>query len=244
MLDSTDATGALASVKEIEETQAGRAYRIIEQMIVSMELPPGCRITENVLSQSIGIGRTPVREALQRLALERSVTIHPRSGAVVSDIDLTEQFKLIEVRREVERILVGRSARLAHPGIRKAFAEIRNHFRQIAETNDEMQFLTTGRQFNTLIVRSAENEYAASALAPLRAQTRRLWFLYFQQFGKLAKESYLHADIADEIALNNEATAREYSGRLIDYVEEYTYQTISALTPVDVNHRGPSGRFV
>lgn len=211
------------------ESQAQRAYRIIEQMIVSLELPPGSRISEHSLSQSLGIGRTPVREALQRLAYERSVAILPRSGAVVSSIDVEDHFKLIEVRREVERLLIGRAARLADAGVRKAFAELRDRFEKAAAGNDEMIFMSADREFNTLVASSADNVYAANAMGPMQAQTRRFWFLNFREFGDLVRVSHLHAEIAEAIASNDEPGARTASDRLIDYVEEYTYQTMRAL---------------
>ena len=70
------------------ESEAHRAYRLIEQLIVSLELPPGSRVSAQSLSSSLEIGRTPVREALQRLALEGTIRVLPRSGAVVLSIDV------------------------------------------------------------------------------------------------------------------------------------------------------------
>jgi DNA-binding GntR family transcriptional regulator len=211
------------------ESEAQRAYRVIEQMIVSLEIPPGSRISEQSLSRRLGIGRTPVREALQHLAREHTVQILPRSGAVVSSIDVEDHFKLIEVRREVERLLIGRSARLADVGARKTFAALSDRFRQAAERNDESIFIPADAEFNALVARTADNAYAAHAMGPLQAQTRRFWFLNFKEFGNLAKVSNLHADIAEAIAANDETEARKASDRLIDYVEEYTYQTMRAL---------------
>ena len=211
------------------ESQAQRAYRVIEQMIVSLEIAPGARISELTLSTSLGIGRTPVREALQRLAREGTVQILPRSGAVVLDIDVDDHFKLIEVRREVERILIGRSARLADTGVRMLFCDLRDRFDQAAAAEDESLFIAADREFNALVAASADNRYAATALGPLQAQTRRFWFLYFQQFGDLATVCRLHAGICEAIAANDEAAARAASDLLIDYVEEYTYATMRAL---------------
>lgn len=115
------------------ETQAQHAYRQIEEMIVTLTMPPGSRISEKSVSAQLGIGRTPVREALQRLAYERTIKVLPRSGAMVSEIDVAEHFKLIEVRRELERILVGRAARLAEPAACKRFGELAERFMEAAE---------------------------------------------------------------------------------------------------------------
>lgn len=93
------------NVQTPDETQASQAYRLLEEMIVTLELAPGSRISENSMSRRLGLGRTPVREAMQRLAREGTLRILPRAGAIISDIDVTDQFKLIEVRRELERVI-------------------------------------------------------------------------------------------------------------------------------------------
>ena len=198
-------------------------------MIVTLEVPPGSRISEKTLSAQLGIGRTPVREALQRLAYERTIRVLPRSGVVVSEIDIAEHFKLIEVRRELERILVMRSARLAEPDVCKRFAELAERFTQAAEQDDEAIFLPADAEFNALVAVTARNDYAAAAMRPLQAQTRRFWFLYFRQVGDLAHVSRLHADIAEAISHKDERGARDASDRLLDYVEHYTYLTMRAL---------------
>lgn len=211
------------------ESEAHRAYRLIEQLIVSLELPPGSRVSEQSLSTSLDIGRTPVREALQRLALEGTIRVLPRSGAVVLSIDVEDHFKLIEVRREVERILIGRSARLADAGVRRRFSELGERFEEAAAAHDESVFMAADQEFNSLVASSADNQYAAKAMGPLQAQTRRFWFLNFKEFGDLATVCRLHAAISTAIAANDEPAARAASDKLIDYVEEYTYSTMRAL---------------
>lgn len=211
------------------ETQAQYAHRAIEEMIVTLALPPGSRISEQSLSAQLGIGRTPVREALQRLSYERTIRIFPRSGAVVSEIDIAEHFKLIEVRRELERILVSRSARLMDPIARRQFLDLQSRFDTAERTGDANVFIAADREFNLLLAKTADNSYASAAMAPLQAQTRRLWYLYFKEFGDVAKVARLHANIARAVADTDEAKARAASDALIDYVEDYTYRTIEAL---------------
>lgn len=215
------------------ETQAQTAHRIIEEMIVTLELPPGSRISEQQLACQLGIGRTPVREALQRLAYERTIRILPRSGIVVADIDINAQFKLIEVRREIERILAGRAARLASSPVRRKFAELGEEFHNAAAENNVDLFIATDRRFNQLLAETADNEYASAAMAPLQAETRRLWYLYYRNYGDVCTVARLHADIADSIAAGDTDAARSASDKLVDYVEEYTYKTVESLRAQD-----------
>ena len=95
-----------ASVKaEARLSLTEQAYRQIEERIVTLRLEPGEVLSEASLSLELGIGRTPIREALQRLAREGLVNILPRRGILVSDINVRNQLELLAVRREVERLM-------------------------------------------------------------------------------------------------------------------------------------------
>lgn len=209
-----------------DETQAQQAYRTLEGMIVTLELGPGTRISEKSISRRLGIGRTPVREAMQRLSREGTLRILPRAGAIVSEIEISDQFRLIEVRRELERIIAGRAARLADESARDAFRRLAADFERAAAENDELVFISSDREFNQLLVATADNKYAAMAMAPIQAQTRRFWFLHFKSFGDLQRVSPLHARIAEAVARNDIAAAQAGTDDLLDYVEEYTRKTM------------------
>ena len=243
---SSPSSGEHAGKSVDGETQAQYAHRAIEEMIVTLALPPGSRISEQSLSTQLGIGRTPVREALQRLAYERTIRILPRSGAVVSEIDIAEHFKLIEVRRELERIMAARAARLVDPISRRMFLDLQTRFELAERTGDAAVFIAADREYNLLLAKTADNDYAAAAMAPLQAQTRRLWYLYFTAFGDVANVARLHANIARAVADKDEKKACEASDALIDYVEDYTYRTLEAVQKKEVRPkagRGAAGRL-
>jgi DNA-binding GntR family transcriptional regulator len=209
-----------------DELQSRTAYRLIEEMIVTHELPPGSRISEVSLSSKLGIGRTPIREALQRLSFEGTVRIVPRSGAFVSEIDLVDQLAMIEVRKGIERVLAGRAARFASDKERARFRQLALMFEKAAATHSGLAFVEADREFNSLIIATARNKYAAQAISPIEVQTRRFWYLHFQQFGDLQRVCTLHAHVARRIAENDEAGARDGSDQIVDYAEEYTRKTL------------------
>lgn len=228
-----DAEEEVIQVVGIEKATADgslseRAYRALEELVVTLQLPPGSRVSEKTLSVRLGIGRTPIREALQKLAAEGTVIILPRAGVLISEVDILDQFKLIEVRRELEKIIAGRAARLATVDERTQFQALAATFHQAAQRNDERIFLPADREFNRLIALTARNQYALAAMAPLQAQTRRFWYLYFRQFGDLPLICHLHADVALAIGRGAEQDARSASDKLIDYVVKYTQQTLLA----------------
>ena len=98
-------SGVRAARREVTspETLTEQAYRLIEEQVVTLRLKPGDVLSEQMLSATFKIGRTPIREALQRLAREGLVTILPRKGILVSDINPRTQLLVLEVRRELER---------------------------------------------------------------------------------------------------------------------------------------------
>ncbi|HIB21720.1 MAG TPA: GntR family transcriptional regulator, partial [Rhodospirillales bacterium] len=106
------------------ESLTDRAYRELEEMIVTLQLEPNAVLSETALSQDLGIGRTPIREALQRLAREGLVMILPRKGILVSEINPRKQLLLLAVRREIERLLARASATRLTEKERQQFIEI------------------------------------------------------------------------------------------------------------------------
>ena len=89
-------------------------------MIVTLRIAPGAAVSEQELAGNLGIGRTPIREALQRLAREGLVAILPRRGILVSGIDVKRQLRLLEVRRELERLIARSAARGSHGALHHA----------------------------------------------------------------------------------------------------------------------------
>jgi DNA-binding GntR family transcriptional regulator len=196
-------------------------------MIVRLELPPGDAVSEAMLSERLGIGRTPIREALQRLARERLVQILPRRGVIVSDINVKAQLRLLEVRREVERLVARSAARRASPEERARFAELAKAFERAARTNDDVTFLRIDREFNELCLVAARNEFATTAMQLMASLSRRFWYLHYKQAADMPETAKLHADIAREIAAGDADAAGKAADALLDNIEAFTRNTVS-----------------
>lgn len=225
------ASGADAALLcDNEPSLTDRAYSILEEMIVTLKLRPGAAVSEARLSQTLGIGRTPIREALQRLARERLVTILPRRGIIVSEINVKSQLRLLEVRREVERLIARSAARRALPAERARFAEIARIFEQSAKSDDETTFIRVDREFNELCSRSARNEFGAGAMTLMHSLSRRFWFIHYQEAADMPATAKLHANIARAIARGDEDAAARALDRLIDEIDKFTRATVGADT--------------
>src|SRR5215218_3370906 len=81
---------------------ADRAYAALRDRIVSLRIAPGAPINEDALGRELDMGRTPVREAIKRLALENLVTVFPRRGTFASEINITDLAHISDVRQQLE----------------------------------------------------------------------------------------------------------------------------------------------
>ena len=218
-----------AAEEEIAPAQSltDRAYADIEEMIVFLKLAPGSAISEAELSAHLGIGRTPIREALQRLARERLVQILPRRGIIVSGIDVSGQLRLLEVRRELERRIATSAARRATDDERTRLRELAAGFERAARVNDDVAFMRVDRDFNVLCSAASHNEFAANAMSLMHSLSRRFWYVYYKQAANMPLTAKLHADIARAIAAGDEARASRASDKLHDAIEKFTRATVS-----------------
>jgi DNA-binding GntR family transcriptional regulator len=209
------------------ETLTEQAYRLIEEQIVTLRLKPGDVLSEQMLSAVFKIGRTPIREALQRLAREGLITILPRKGVLVSDINPRNQLLVLEVRREIERLLSRAGAERANKDQREQLLEIAQGMDHAAKTNDDISFMRLDRELNRLLIEAAHNDYAARSMKLLQGLSRRFWYMHYREAADLPLCARLHANQARAIAQGNGEAAARASDKLMDYVENFTRGTVS-----------------
>jgi DNA-binding GntR family transcriptional regulator len=209
------------------ETLTEQAYRALEEQIVTLRLKPGDILSEQLLSATFRIGRTPIREALQRLAREGLVTILPRKGILVSDLNPRTQLLVLEVRRELERLLSRAGAERATAEQRAELIRIADGMDRAARTNDDMAFMRLDGEMNGLVIEAAHNDYAARSMKLLQGLSRRFWYMHYREAADLPLCARLHANQARAIAKGNGDQASRASDKLMDYVETFTRATVS-----------------
>ncbi|WP_425403716.1 GntR family transcriptional regulator [Hwanghaeella sp.] len=230
MNDSADALlMALEVEADSDSSLTQRAYRRLEEMIVTLELQPGEVLSESALADRLEIGRTPVREALQRLAREGLVSILSRRGVLVSELDVRRQMRLLEVRRELERLMARLAARRASDAERQAFGIIEKGMQKAASDEDEIEFMRLDRQLNLLLCRASRNDFISNAMGLTHGQSRRFWFQHHREVGDLALCARLHANLAAAVKAGSEEKAAAASDALLDYVEAFTRKTLDSI---------------
>lgn len=205
-----------------------QAYQTLEEQIVTLKLAPGQVLSENALALALGIGRTPVREALQRLALEGLITVLPRRGVVVSEIDVRRQLELLRLRREVERLMAKLSAKRATAGERRQALAVAAAMTQAGADEDDIQFMRLDRELNLLVSNACRNEFAQRAMGLMHGLSRRFWYVHYKEVLDLPLCARLHAELAEAIGHADPAAAALACDRLIDYIESFTRAALDA----------------
>jgi len=209
------------------ETLTERAYRALEEEIVTLRLKPSQVLSEQILSATFKIGRTPIREALQRLAREGLVAILPRKGILVSDINPRNQLLVLEVRRELERLLSRAGAERATNEQREQLQDIARGMDRASKANDDIAFMRLDRELNRLMIEAAHNDYAARSMKLLQGLSRRFWYMHYREAADLPLCARLHANQARAIAQGDGDAAACASDKLMNYVENFTRLTVS-----------------
>lgn len=208
------------------QTLTEEAYAQIEERIVTLRLKPGEVLSEQALSASLKIGRTPIREALQRLAREGLIIVLPRKGILVSDINPRNQLLVLEVRRELERLLSRSGAERATKEEKDQLTETARAMDAAGKSSDDIAFMRLDRDLNRLVLEAAHNEYAARAMKLMQGLSRRFWYMHYREAADLPLCARLHAEQARAIAKGDPAKAAKASDNLMDYVESFTRTTV------------------
>jgi DNA-binding GntR family transcriptional regulator len=204
------------------------AYQIVEELIVTLKLPPRTIFSETDLAEQIGIGRTPLREALKQMQTERLVVSIPRRGIMVTEINITDQLLLLETRRCLDRILVARAAQRVTDEQRALFQTYAQQIYQAAFDENLADYMRVDYEFDELVTIAARNPFAAEAAHPLHAHSRRFWYAY-RQHADWLRIAELHGVVMNRIVERDQAQAAAASDQLIDYLEEFARAVIEAI---------------
>ena len=219
---------AIASARERshEESLAGRAYQAIEEMIVTLRLAPGASVTEPELVALLGLGRTPVREAIQRLAGEGLLMIKPRKGIFVAAVDPYEHLAALETRRVLERIIAPAAARFANAREREDLARCARDMSAAADARDVEAFMREDKTFDLIVGEASRNPFAVRAVRPLQIMSRRFWYAY-HGLSDLRVAADLHLAIMKDVEGGHDTEAAARCDALMDHLIETARQIVS-----------------
>lgn len=195
---------------------AEQAYRLLEEQLVTLQLVPGELISEKDLMDKAGIGRTPVREAIQRLSVEGLLEVIPRKGLMITPLRRSDLSQIIEARRVLERLLVVKAAERASPDQRHALNVLSKQI--TASTNDLESFFRLDQELNELLEAACNNRFLVRALTAMHSQCRRLWYLHRKRLD-LPRSAQLHSGLARAVAGQDGAGAIRAFDEIIAILE-------------------------
>ena len=208
--DVQDNSGALAD----------RAYRYIEEQIVTMNLRPGDTVPDKAIAETLGISRTPVREAILRLRNERLVESQARRGLFVQAIDLADYRDILETRRALDNLITRTACQRAEP---EHLADLRicaAEMRAAGASRDVEAFMRADRRFDQIVAEAARLVAATAAVMPLHSHCRRFWYAH-KRSGDLAASATYHIEIMEALALQDGDRAVAGNNTLIDYLVSF-----------------------
>jgi DNA-binding GntR family transcriptional regulator len=173
---------------------ADKAYHEIRALIVSLELAPGAVIDERELIERLGIGRTPVREALRRLAQERLVEVYPRRGMFVTGVDVRELARLSEVREVLEpeaaRLAAGRATDADRAELAALVEELDGGGSELMELDERI---------HRAVYRAAHNDLLEATLEQYYVLALRIWSIALDRAHELEEAVEAHRTLLEAI---------------------------------------------
>jgi len=191
------------------ELLADRAYVDLRDRIVTLRIPPGEPIDEDGLGQELAMGRTPVREAIKRLALENLVTVFPRRGTFASEINITDLAHVSDVRGQLEGHAAYRAAERITDAQRAELDELLGELRASRGSDDVERLMALDARVHRFIYRCTGNPYLEETLTRYFNLSLRIWHLVLDRLPHLFARVHEHTTLLRAIAAGEPERARD-----------------------------------
>jgi DNA-binding GntR family transcriptional regulator len=188
------ATGARSGAGEL---LADRAYVELRDQIVTLAIPPGAPINEEALGRELSLGRTPLREAIKRLALENLVAVYPRRGTFVTEINITDLAHISDVRGQLEAHAAYRAAQRLTPAQRDELGALMAEVG--SATGGAEVLMELDARVHRFIYRCAGNPYLRDTLERYLNLSLRIWYLVLGRLPHLFERVHEHQELLEAI---------------------------------------------
>jgi DNA-binding GntR family transcriptional regulator len=201
---------ALSVVESAESarSQSEAAYLRIRDRIVSLDMPPGSVVQEARLREELEIGRTPIREALQRLALENLVKSIPHRGTFVTDVNITDLARITEVRVVLEAHAAKLAAERLAASDRPAIQELLDVL-EAGGATDQRELMRLDQRIHRQIYRAARNSFLESTLERYLNLSLRLWYLVLDHEVRLREAVAEHVELLRAVLAGDGSRAED-----------------------------------
>jgi DNA-binding GntR family transcriptional regulator len=206
---------------------ADRAYAGLRDLIVTLRLPPGSALREDELMRDLGLGRTPLREAVKRLALEGLVEVRPRSGTYVTEIEAHDIVHIAEVRAELEAQAARLAAKRMDDDLRAAAGRLDAELVAIEGTTGIGAYMALDERVHRFVWEAASNPYLLDALERLWALSLRIWHLVLERVAALPAAVDEQRALLDALVAGD---ARRAGARMREHVQAFEAEILEAFS--------------
>ncbi len=198
-----------AALRDLEDgTLAQQAYLELKRRILSLALPPGSTIRDVDLQQQLGLGRTPLRDALQRLTHDGLLRIYPRRTIMVPKLGITEVRELFEVRLALEPAAAALAARRVSAADVEVISALGETLRRARELPDADAFLDADQVFHRAVSKFSRNALLVDYVDRLQTLNLWLWNMYFDSHAVSRADLFAHEPIVEALARRDASAAK------------------------------------
>ncbi|MFV0386803.1 GntR family transcriptional regulator [Paracoccus sp. (in: a-proteobacteria)] len=202
-------------------------YDLLRDQILDLELPPGAIIDENQLSDRFGMSRTPIREALVRLAAEGLITTLPNRSTMVSTIDFANLHTFFDALTLMYRVTTRLAAEFHQPGDLEHIRARQDEFAAAVAEADDLKMIAANRDFHVAIAEAARNPYYLGLFTRLLDEGRRILRLYYYSSFEarlphpydVAHEAIIKAIAARDVPLCDRL-AQEHADQIVGQIQQ------------------------
>lgn len=205
-----EAGGAYLPGRQDDESFADFAYRVLCDELIVLDIKPGEPLNDEVISRRLGVGRTPIREAMKRLESDHLVVAYPRRGTFAAGVDITDLAEISEIRQLLEPAAAARAARMASPQRRQ---ELRDFAREVGQLlpamHSQRDLMRLDMRVHRTIYRATGSRHLEDILIRYDNLATRIWSLVLEKLPPVSEHIAQHIELLECIAEGDaEAAAR------------------------------------
>ena len=206
-------------VKQEDESYADYAYRVLCDELIVLDIKPGEPLNDDVISRRLGVGRTPIREAMKRLESDHLVVAYPRRGTFAAGVDITDLAEISEIRQLLEPAASARAARMASPRTRQ---ELREFAREVELLLDgrrgQRDLMRLDMKVHRSIYRATGSRHLEDVLIRYDNLATRIWSLVLEKLPPVSEHIAQHIGLLECIADGDaDAAARLTTKHVTDF---------------------------
>ncbi|UVJ41490.1 GntR family transcriptional regulator [Arthrobacter sp. CJ23] len=187
--------------REAEESYADYAYRVLCDELIVLDIKPGEPLNDDVISRRLGVGRTPIREAMKRLESDHLVVAYPRRGTFAAGVDITDLAEISEIRQLLEPAASARAARMASPKTRQELKEFAREVDQLLERQlGQRDLMRLDMRVHRTIYRATGSRHMEDVLIRYDNLATRIWSLVLEKLPPVSEHIAQHIELLDCIA--------------------------------------------